>query len=72
MSDLFDFQTQVHEPYVRKMTRATAYTWWIEREDGERIAGPFTTETDANRARVWVEKAMCGETFWIRELGVNP
>ncbi len=42
--------------------------WWIEREHGKRVAGPFTTDLDANRARVWVEKVTDPETFWIRQL----
>ncbi len=42
-------------------------SWWIEQEHGERVAGPFTTEDDANRARVWVEAVRKPETFWIRQ-----
>ena len=42
--------------------------WFIEREDGERIAGPFSTQDDALRARVYVENdpAYRPETFWVR------
>ena len=43
-------------------------SWWIEREDGEQVAGPFTTGSDANKAREWVEKVTAPETFWIRQL----
>lgn len=41
-------------------------SWWIEREHGDRVAGPFTTRDDAQRARDWVEKALAPETFWVR------
>ena len=40
--------------------------WWIEREDGDKVAGPWETENDAFRARQWVEQVMHPETFWIR------
>jgi hypothetical protein len=42
-------------------------TWWIERDNGDRIDGPFTTRDDALLARRWVEIVMKPETFWVRE-----
>lgn len=41
--------------------------WWIERENGDRIDGPYTTQGDALQARVWVERVLKPETFWVRE-----
>jgi EAL domain-containing protein (putative c-di-GMP-specific phosphodiesterase class I) len=43
--------------------------WFIERADGQKVAGPFETEADAHMARVWVEIAKNPETFWIRRGG---
>lgn len=48
-----------------ELTKAR-HAWWIEREHGDRVAGPFTTRDDAWRARDWVEKALAPETFWLR------
>lgn len=42
-------------------------SYWIETDEGRRIAGPFTTQLDALKARYWVERVLKPQTFWVRE-----
>lgn len=65
-----------HALYLSKTMRESKSAqargeWWIERSDGSKVAGPFTTEWDASLARGWVEKVMKPETFWLREGGTD-
>jgi hypothetical protein len=47
--------------------------WFIEREHGERVDGPYDTQLDALQARVWIERLKEPETFWIRAgIGGTP
>lgn len=57
----------------RSRIEAPPASWWVTDHDNDRkVAGPFTTDSDAGKARAILEKFEDHHNYWLEKLQTPP